>query len=405
MNRTSFKVMMVTVIVVTAILLVVWRRHTSSATVPVKDTNTLNEELDKNIPKEIYTCVKNSTERFVFNFDTDFYLLPSKAEMCAMTIEDLEKLYQMYLNTIQVICRRPIRLGNRNDGGWDLCADKQFLIPGKCRVYSFGINYDFTFDDAVAEEFNCEVHSFDPSMEQKSYKRRSEPLVYFHDIGIARKSGTIWRGKAWQMLNLKDMMAELGHKNIPDVIKLDIEFWEWDVLPDILRSRQLPKQLAIEFHLWSAEYTISKTFWLHRLWILKELYDSGYRTFWQNRNLPCTFKSKVTSNYIYACLEVSYVRIEQDIRISDTCWRSGQSNHDSNFKECKLKDNLSTIQTVCKTPRRFGKITDSGWDICVEPKYLPRNKCLVYSFGIANDFPFDDDIARYYNCEVHSFDP
>ncbi|XP_060082391.1 probable methyltransferase-like protein 24 [Ylistrum balloti] len=350
MIRTSSKGMMVTVIVVTAILLVVWRRHTPSPSVPVKDKNTLNEELcvrmnylekyakmimvkgvennmpnffindqgyarDQNIRRETDPCIMNSTKRFVYNFDTDFYLLPSKAEMCAMTTGDLEKLYQMYLNTIQVICRRPIRLGNRNDGGWDLCADKQFLTPGKCRVYSFGINYDFTFDDAVAEEFNCEVHSFDPSMNQKSYKRRSEPLVYFHDIGIASKSGTIMTDKEWQMLNLKDVMAKLGHESIPDVIKLDIEFWEWDVLPDILRSRQLPKQLAIEFHLWNAKHASSKTFWLHRLWILKELYDSGYRTFWLNRNLQCSFKSNVTSNYIYACLEVSYVKIEQDIRV------------------------------------------------------------------------------------------
>ncbi|XP_060084304.1 probable methyltransferase-like protein 24 [Ylistrum balloti] len=271
--------------------------------------------LDKTIIKEADTNMMNSTKKFVYNFDTDFYLLPTKAEMFEMTMEDLEKLYQMYLNTIQMICRRPIRLGNRNDGGWDLCADKQFLTPGKCLVYSFGINYDFTFDDEVADVFNCEVHSFDPSMAMKSKKRRSKPPVYFHDIGIARKSGTIKTDKEWKMLNLKDVMAKLGHERIPDVIKLDIEFWEWDVLPDILRSRQLPKQLAIEFHLWSAAYANSKTFYLDRLLILKEIYDSGYRNFWQNRNLQCTFKSSITSNNIYGCLEVAYVRIEKDIRV------------------------------------------------------------------------------------------
>ena len=33
------------------------------------------------------------------------------------------------------------------------------------------------------------------------------------------------------------------------------------------------------------------------------------------------------------------------------------------------------------------------------------NRCLVYSIGIANDFRFDDAMARTFGCEVHSFDP
>ncbi|XP_021368966.1 methyltransferase-like protein 24 isoform X2 [Mizuhopecten yessoensis] len=321
MRSPYLKMMIIGVAVVFALL--TWNRiHTShlfskqntKSTGKNPGIDDLNPDAYQNIPKGIYTCMNRTTKNYEYNFNTELYLLPGKDEMCAMTMQDLEKLYQMYLSTVQTICKRPIRLGNRNDGGWDLCVEKQFLTPGKCQVYSFGINYDFTFDDAVAKDFDCEVHSFDPSMNQESYQRSTKPFVYFHDVGIASKSRNVIGNKEWRMLNLKDTMTELGHKTIPDVIKMDIEYWEWDVLPDLLTSSQLPKQLAIEYHLWDANYTNKKVLWLHRLWILKDIYDAGYRSFWLNRNLPCTFKSKATLDYIYACHEVSYVRTENDVR-------------------------------------------------------------------------------------------
>ncbi|XP_033728372.1 methyltransferase-like protein 24 isoform X2 [Pecten maximus] len=317
MKSVYIKLISIAAVVVTAFLLLSISRNSltfSLRTPRTKSIDDLSPDFYRNIPDDIYSCVK-TTKTYEYDFDnTDLYLLPSKENMCAMKTEDLEKLYQMYLGTIQTICKRPLRLGNRIDGGWDLCVEKQFLTPGACQVYSFGINYDFTFDDEIAKEFDCKVHSFDPSMDQESYQRSKNPFVYFHDIGIASKSQQVIGNKEWRMLTMKDTMTELGHKTIPDVIKMDIEYWEWDVLPNILSSSLLPKQFAIEYHLWDASYTTKKVVWLHRLWILKDLYDAGYRSFWVNRNLPCTFKSELTLKYIYACHEVSYVRIENDIR-------------------------------------------------------------------------------------------
>ncbi|XP_060063199.1 probable methyltransferase-like protein 24 [Ylistrum balloti] len=45
-----------------------------------------------------------------------------------------------------------------------------------------------------------------------------------------------------------------------------------------------------------------------------------------------------------------------------------------------------------------------NWYVCLDGKFLPEYPCLVYSFGIGNDFSFDDDMAEQ-GCEVHSFDP
>ena len=52
------------------------------------------------------------------------------------------------------------------DGAYYLCKDKKMWPYSKdsknrCLVYSFGIDWDFKFDDAIAM-LGCEVHAFDP---------------------------------------------------------------------------------------------------------------------------------------------------------------------------------------------------------------------------------------------------
>ncbi|XP_021363146.1 uncharacterized protein LOC110456625 isoform X2 [Mizuhopecten yessoensis] len=47
----------------------------------------------------------------------------------------------------------------------------------------------------------------------------------------------------------------------------------------------------------------------------------------------------------------------------------------------------------------------SNYKVCYDGKYKPGKPCLVYSFGIAHDFTFDDEMATKDGCEVHSFDP
>lgn len=66
--------------------------------------------------------------------------------------------------------------------------------------------------------------------------------------------------------------------------------------------------------------------------------------------------------------------------------------------------------------RRFGHAGDGGWYACVDPRdagppgavrflgQQPGSRCLVYSFGIRDDWTFDVAM-RDAGCEVHSFDP
>lgn len=45
---------------------------------------------------------------------------------------------------------------------------------------------------------------------------------------------------------------------------------------------------------------------------------------------------------------------------------------------------------------------DGARDVCLDK--LPRKDCLVYSFGVSNDWDFED-IMDGLNCSVHAFDP
>jgi len=58
---------------------------------------------------------------------------------------------------------------------------------------------------------------------------------------------------------------------------------------------------------------------------------------------------------------------------------------------------------------KTGMIGDGAYDLCIEEQFWPLKnskdyKCLMYSFGVGNDFSFDDEMAKK-GCEVHSFDP
>ena len=53
----------------------------------------------------------------------------------------------------------------------------------------------------------------------------------------------------------------------------------------------------------------------------------------------------------------------------------------------------------------MGHMDDGGWEICDDQGVRPEPPCIIYSFGIATDWTFDDDASRVYGCHVFAFDP
>ncbi|XP_052790685.1 probable methyltransferase-like protein 24 [Mya arenaria] len=66
---------------------------------------------------------------------------------------------------------------------------------------------------------------------------------------------------------------------------------------------------------------------------------------------------------------------------------------------------INRLQVLCKDVIRVGSLKDGGKEICIDEQYKPKPPCLVYSFGINNQFDFDKDVNRMFGCDVFCFDP
>ena len=67
---------------------------------------------------------------------------------------------------------------------------------------------------------------------------------------------------------------------------------------------------------------------------------------------------------------------------------------------------MTSITLECHSFKRFGNEGGGGYEICTDsPLIRPNSSCVVFSFGIRNDFSFDDAVSQRLGCTVHSFDP
>jgi FkbM family methyltransferase len=144
------------------------------------------------------------------------------------------------------------------------------LLGPQSLVYSVGVGSDISFDLALIERFGCEVHAFDPTpMACEWIARQDLPARFkFHAIGLADSDGDVQFAlppieghdsfslpdpeKQQPLIScpvrrLEGLMADLGHQQI-DLLKIDIEGFEYGVIQDILASSVRPAQWLIDFH-------------------------------------------------------------------------------------------------------------------------------------------------------------
>ena len=154
-------------------------------------------------------------------------------------------------------------------GAWPLLRD---LTPNGALIFAFGVGEDITFDLAAIERYAASVHAFDPTPRCLKWIERQTlpPQFQFHAIGLsdtdgemeffapevtehvsfsaapAKKSDPMLAVRA-PVKRLKTIIAELGTP-VPDVLKMDVEGFEYGVIADLLASDIRPAQLLIEFH-------------------------------------------------------------------------------------------------------------------------------------------------------------
>ncbi|XP_057380609.1 uncharacterized protein LOC130703005 [Daphnia carinata] len=140
------------------------------------------------------------------------------------------------------------------DGQKAICLDQMVAPrPDRCIVYSFGINYDWSFDDAM-DLYGCKVFSFDPSMNVSNH-RRSENVI-FYQMALNDIDKNEWKKNfgipSRTLSSIYNMLEPIHGANVTiDYLKIDIETTEWIVLPQIMKSGMLDRvrQLSVEIHM------------------------------------------------------------------------------------------------------------------------------------------------------------
>ncbi|XP_059167559.1 uncharacterized protein LOC131949713 [Physella acuta] len=222
-----------------------------------------------------------------------------------MTSQEMLMTLHSYPDNIDTICKRKVRMGRIGDGGWEICDDPDVRPRDPCIIYSYGINYEFSFDDDAAKVYGCHVYSFDPSMVKWADKVNRSELVHFYKVGLSSKTHVLPK-KNWTLYTHGDIRKMLGHQNQTiDVIKMDIEWSEWEAIPEMVASGQLThvRQFLVEYHVRSKDRN-----YLFRLKAMQELEKAGFKRFYVHKNPACGIKVSGFPTKRTQCYEVHYIR-------------------------------------------------------------------------------------------------
>ncbi len=154
-------------------------------------------------------------------------------------------------------------------GGWPVLKDS---LSSRSIVLSFGLGIDISFDLGLIEKFQCNVIGFDPT--PRSIRWLSglnlPPQFVYHGVGIAAEDGEIAfmapkkeehvsfhvdkydadnerETISAPVLRLSSIIEKYDIGTV-DILKMDIEGFEYDVLRDISSGTIRPKQVLVEFH-------------------------------------------------------------------------------------------------------------------------------------------------------------
>jgi FkbM family methyltransferase len=151
-------------------------------------------------------------------------------------------------------------------------------------IYSGGVGEDITFEQELIRRYGVKIHIFDPSpVAARTIEQANNDHLLFKPVGLtgsgkgqfAIGGGTgssTWlkaaekvdEGEGLACTSLLQEMKGNGHDSI-DLLKIDIEGFEYEVLESCL-SHGIPiKQLCVEFHDFFPDIPKSKTVGMIRM--------------------------------------------------------------------------------------------------------------------------------------------
>jgi len=130
-------------------------------------------------------------------------------------------------------------------------------LSRSCLVYSFGAGYQTKYEKHMAS-LGCRVHVFDCTMTSQPSRLlayldelKEFDNVVFHAWCIgdppSGEFNTAYGQALHEFYTLDQVMSKLNHTNV-DIVKFDIEGFEWGVMDSMLKSHLLPDQMAFELH-------------------------------------------------------------------------------------------------------------------------------------------------------------
>jgi FkbM family methyltransferase len=144
-------------------------------------------------------------------------------------------------------------------------------------VYSGGVGKDITFEFALGEEYGCHVFLFDPSPTgiKTVASLNLPPNISYFPVGLSGQDNILSFGEPvnpkegsfrlggertveFECRSISSLMKENHHDQI-ELLKIDIEGFEYDVIEDIIKNKLKIRQIAVEFHDFYKEIKKEKT--------------------------------------------------------------------------------------------------------------------------------------------------
>ncbi|TPX34635.1 hypothetical protein SmJEL517_g02668 [Synchytrium microbalum] len=166
----------------------------------------------------------------------------SREDAATMKLEDI---YGLFTESYDCDNNLYSRLGGESgDGGKWICGE-YFKNSSDTVVVSVGSSGNFKFEDAViAHSPDIKIHTFDCT------GNWSHPPVVFEPWCLSGEDKVMGDGKIYKLW--PSLLRDAGIPKV-DLLKIDIEGYEWATIPHLLRNstyEQLPRQISIELHLW-----------------------------------------------------------------------------------------------------------------------------------------------------------
>lgn len=209
------------------------------------------------------------------------------------------------ISTVRSPCSRLAQLGGKvmcycdtwhcsNDGAKLLCLDDDVRpFPQRCFALNVGIGFDLSFDEAMVQ-YGCRVAALDPTNPNITNTMHRKNL---HALGIGLDStdymltlDMTYDNKNYvtataAYMTYKSILKTLDHP-VVDLLKIDIEGYEWRVLKQILNApdatdllkdvRQILLEIHLDFFLKQDDVMDKYENMLDTLQVLRQLEDFGF---------------------------------------------------------------------------------------------------------------------------------